>query len=133
MSLLSRVVNGGAWQSRPTFVWEYTFAVLYIGAVTVFATDFTSRPAIVGQVLSAMAVFVSFQHMSVASRLEEAEARRTDTRAVECYGKLTRFLVCKETLWTTAFIALKAWTALAGVPLFLLYPVWRRAYLRARG
>ena len=132
MSVLARVVNSWAWQSQPTFEREYSFAALYLGLVTVFSTDFSNRSAIIGQALSAAAVFVSFQHMSVASRLEEAEARRTDTKAVECYRKLTRFLVLKEVLWVAAFVSLDAWTALAGVPLFLLYPVWRRAYLRAR-
>ena len=132
MSVLSRIVNSAAWQSQPTFEREYSFAALYLGVVTILSTDFSSNTAIIGQALSAVAVFVSFQHMSVASRLEEAESRRTDTRTVECYHKLTRFLVVKEVFWVAAFIALGAWTALAGVPLFLLYPVWRRAYLRAR-
>lgn len=131
MSVLARIVNSRLWQTKPTYEREYSFAALYLGVITIVSTDFSSRTAILGQVLSAMAVFVSFQHMSVASRLEEAQAR-TDTKTVECYHKLTRFLVIKEVLWVAAFVALEAWTALAGVPLFLLYPVWRRAYLRAR-
>jgi hypothetical protein len=130
--MLERVVNGRAWQSRPTYEWEYSFAAVYLALVTLLSTDFTSDRAMLGQALSAAAVFVTFQHMSVASRLEEAEAARTDTRTVECYQKLTRFLVLKEALWVAAFVALGAWTALAGVPLFLLYPVWRRAYRQAR-
>lgn len=123
--ILARLVTSRAWQSCPTWWWESAFAITYITAITVLAGVTT------GQVISAMAVFMSFQHMSVASRLEEAQ-ERAGGKGVACYRKLTRYLVTKEILWVAAFIALGAWTALAGVPLFLLYPVWRRAYLVAR-
>lgn len=122
---LSTLVNSSFWQSQPTYRWEGAFAALYLMVITI-ATDVT-----VGQVLSAGAVFFSFRHMSVGARLEEAQ-ERSETAFVDCYRKLTQYLVVKEALWITAFVSLEAWTALAGVPLFLLYPVWRRAYRRAR-
>lgn len=60
-----------------------------------------------------------------------AAARTTLDHYVECYWKLKWYLVGKEILWLVTFVLLKAWPALVGVGLFLLYPVWRHFY-RAR-
>mgnify|MGYP002631454742 CR=1 FL=1 len=129
---LTPVVNSCMWQRVPTHKRESAFALLYLCVATFLTTDFSDWRRVVGQVLSAAAVFVTFQHMSVASRLEEAEAKRHDAHTVECHERLTQYLVLKEVFWVTAFVAIGAWNALAGVPLFLLYPVWRRIYLKAR-
>lgn len=128
---LARLVRSPAWQALPTYAWESGFAVAYLVAVTLASTDWSDPRSAVGQVLSSVAVYLSFQHMSVGARLEEAQ-ERSDVKLVACYRKLTRYLVAKEALWVAAFVALGAWTALAGVPLFLLYPAWRRAYRQAR-
>lgn len=124
-------VRSPLWQMRPTWWWECLVAGTYLAGVAFLSTDWSDTRVAIGQVVSAAAVFVSFQHMTVAARLEEAQ-EKSDARTVACYRKLTMYLVRKEVLWVAAFVALKAWAALAGVPLFLLYPVWRRTYLRAR-
>ena len=79
------------------------------------------------------AVTLSFAHAQVADRLAEREAARsTDQQMVECHRWATRYLVGKETLWLLYFMLHASWTALAGVGLFLAYPVWRRTWRRAR-
>lgn len=77
------------------------------------------------QWLGAAAVIGTFAHTQVADRLSAKEAARA-VPEVDCYRWLTRYLVAKELLWIVFFAMTGAWTALAGVPLFLLYPLWRR-------
>lgn len=77
------------------------------------------------------AVFFGFAHMSVAERLQEQEAlraRQGEAVRVECYPKLSRYYFLKEISWFLYFLALGAWSALAGVVLFLLYGPWRRLW-----
>jgi len=109
--------------------WEYLTATLYLALITAVSTDWSDAVGATAQVCGSVAVFASFGHMSVASRLEEAQ-ERSDVKTVECYRKLTR--LAKEVPWLATFTLLGAWTALAGIPIFLLYPAWRRFYLRHR-
>ena len=75
------------------------------------------------------AVLMSFAHVQVSDRLQAAEAARPDP-SVECHAWSDRYLVSKEILWMTYFILLGAWSAIAGVGLFLLYPFWRKWWTR---
>lgn len=129
--MLARLINSRAWQSQPTYRWEYLVAIVYLGLITGVATYGSDMRHAAAQVITSVAVFLTFCHMSVGSRLEEAQDR-TDQKTVECYRKLTYYLVAKESLWLVAFLLLQAWTAIAGIPLFLFYPAWRRLYLRLR-
>lgn len=81
--------------------------------------------------IGALAVWISSRHMSVADRLQEREAVREQAE-VSCYRWLNRYWVAKEAIWLQYFVLLEAWSALAGVVLFLLYPYWRRVYRRWR-
>jgi phosphatidylglycerophosphate synthase len=83
--------------------------------------------------IGVLAVFFTFKHTVIAERLQEAEAERAEKEGlesvtVECYPKLGRDFLIKECLWFVYFILLGAWSALAGVVIFLLYPVWRKYY-----
>jgi len=81
--------------------------------------------------IGTFAVLFTFKHVSVANRLEEREALRvkhTGKPEIECYKRLTQYLVTKEILWFAYFILLGAYSALVGVFVFLLYPVWRKWY-----
>lgn len=128
---LPTLVNSPTWQSRPTYVWECLFAACYLFAVFCLTADVMNTKMVLANVLGGFAVYSSFEYMTVASRLEEAQARHP-TRTVECFEKLRRILVRRELLWVATFALLGAWTSMAGVPLFLLYPTWRAAYRRAR-
>ena len=96
------------------------------------------------------AVFFSFLHASVADRLSEAERLREQTERlreqegrfgqyrssengvplyrVHCWKKERQYFLVKEFFWFVYFIALKAWSALVGVGLFLAYRAWRSYY-----
>ena len=81
--------------------------------------------------IGVMAVFVTFNHAIVSNRLEEAEGMRIKegiASQVACYKKQTKYFVLKEILWFAYFILLGAWSALAGVVIFLIYPLWRNAW-----
>lgn len=93
------------------------------------------------ELLGAGAVLLSFGHAQVADRLAEyagAKPEPGDERdwsirsPVHCYRWATRYLVCKEALWLAYFIAHRSWSALAGVVMFLLYPAWRRWWVKRR-
>lgn len=127
--MLARLINSRAWQSQPTYRWECLVATLWLSSVTLVVTDWSDLRRAAAQVITALAVMGAFAHMSVGARLEEAQDR-TDQKTVACYRKLTYYLVAKELLWLVAFLLLQAWTAIAGIPLFLFYPAWRRLYLR---
>lgn len=91
------------------------------------------------ELVGACAVLLSFGHAQVADRLAEAEAERRayvrmeglDGHSVACHRWATRYLVGKEALWCVYFVAHGSWSALAGVGLFISYPLWRR-WRRAR-
>lgn len=79
------------------------------------------------ELLGAGAVLLSFMHASVADRLAEREAARGPSGVtVDCHRWNTRYLVGKESLWLIYFIAHGSWSALAGVGMFLVYPLWRK-------
>lgn len=106
--------------------WHIELAVV---ATTLLIVAFASGGSVV-EVVGALAVTLSFAHGQVADRLAEREAARA-VAGVHCYRWATRYFVGKEALWCLYFVAHHSWTALAGVALFLVYPVWRR-FWRAR-
>lgn len=74
-----------------------------------------------------------YEHAADKPPLADVQTAEDKLRVhVECYWKLKWFLVAKEILWLATFILLKAWPALVGVGLFLLYPVWRHYYRKRR-
>jgi hypothetical protein len=87
--------------------------------------------------IGVLAVFFTFKHTIISERLQEAEAERAirdglHTVTVECYPKLGQNFLIKEILWFGYFVLLGAWSALAGVVIFLLYPTWRKYYRKHR-
>lgn len=100
---------------------------LFVVGLVLFAIAATIGGRV--ELVGALAVTLSFGHAQVADRLAEREAAR-DRPAVDCHRWATRYLVGKEAVWLVYFVALHAWSALAGVGLFLAYPVWRRWYRR---
>ena len=80
--------------------------------------------------IGSLAVLAGFGHASISTRLAEREAYRVQP-SVECYRKAALYWVAKEALWTCYFVAHHSWSALVGCGVFLLYPLWRKAWRRA--
>ncbi len=108
---------------KNTWHWEAIFVALVLLSVFIL----TSKSYI--EALGTLAVFFTFMHASVAERLSEAEEKRSfkqEKVIVACYYKLSRYFYMKEVLWFLYFSLLGAWSALIGVIIFLLYPIWRK-------
>lgn len=82
-----------------------------------------------------MAVLFTFMHAQVAERLAEKEASRAragDPAFVECHHWMWRYYTAKEAWWLAYFVTMGAWSALVGCAVFMVYPVWRRAWRSRR-
>lgn len=77
--------------------------------------------------LAALAVLLSFGATSISDRLTEQEALRAQPQ-VECYRKFILYFLGKEICWFLYFFLTHAYSALVGVCIFLLYPLWRKFY-----
>lgn len=106
--------------------WHVETAVV---ALILLAVNLLTHRLFSIELLAAAAVLLTFGHASIADRLQEREALREATE-VECYRKMWYYFVGKEMLWLLYFFLSHAYSALVGVFVFLLYPVWRRMYRR---
>lgn len=77
------------------------------------------------------AVFFGFCYASVSFRMSEQVAyheQQTGVTVVSCYKWSTRYYFLKEVLFFAYFAGIGAWSALVGVFVFILYPLWRRLW-----
>lgn len=105
---------------------EMAVATTVLAAVVVVTGRYASPVEWIG----AGAVLLTFGHMQVSDRLAENAAFSAKVGigggiTVDCFKWTSRYLVGKEILWLVYFMLHQSWSALAGVGLFLLYPVWR--------
>ena len=108
---------------QKTWVYEFIIAA----AALVLVALITHKGLV--EWLGVLAVLVTFGHAQIADRLHEREAYRysIDKKVeVECYWELNYYFYTKEILWFVYFCFLGAWSALVGVCIFLLYPLWRK-------
>ena len=85
--------------------------------------------------IGALAVLLTFAHVQVADRLAEQaeqEEKEKGETTVDCHRWTKRYLLSKEICWCLYFVLLGAYSALVGVGVFLLYPVWRHYYRKRR-
>jgi hypothetical protein len=100
--------------------------ILFVAFILFVANMFGSHLHPV-ELLGAVAVLLSFGHAQIADRLAEKEGQRAIPE-VNCYKKLWYYFIGKELFWLTYFILNHSYSALAGVLIFLSYPIWRRFY-----
>jgi len=93
-----------------------------LGIVCIFKTEWR-------EYLASLAVFVTFMYVQVNSRMQEAEAKR-EVPSVHCYKIGLWYFYIKEIMWAVLFISLKSWSSLIGVIILLIYPYWRKFYLK---
>jgi hypothetical protein len=106
--------------------WIAEFTVVWLVLIGVVAV---TRGGLL-EALGSLAVLAAFAHAQVAERMRELEALKAKPD-VHCHRWLTRYFLAKELLWCAYFVAHRSWAALAGVGVFLLYPLWRE-WWRAR-
>lgn len=109
--------------------------MIVVGNVLFPIAILTAKPEnYYAEFIGALAVLLTFAHVQVADRLaEKAEAdEKLGEETVECHQWTKRYLLSKEICWLAYFVLLGAWSALAGVGLFLLYPFWRSYYRKRR-
>lgn len=100
--------------------------MLIVAGVLLIANVFSGPPNPV-ELLGAIAVFLSFGHAQIADRLAEKEGQK-EKPEVACYKKLWYYFIGKELFWLVYFLMNHSYSALAGVFIFLAYPVWRKFY-----
>lgn len=108
-----------------TYILEYVFVAIILIAVALFS----GKGGI--EWVGVLAVFLTFGHASIAERLREREELKhiqKDSIEVHCYYKLPYYFYAKEACWLIYFVWLGAYSALAGVGLFLIYTPWRKYY-----
>jgi len=76
------------------------------------------------EVVSAIAIFFTFMHHQVASRMQEKQDFILPS--VECHKKLNLYFFTKEILWVTFFVLSGAYSGIIGSMVFLIYPYWRK-------
>jgi hypothetical protein len=103
--------------------WQFELLIIAHVLVVVWALTGTNATELLG----AAAVVATFAHAQVSDRMAEREAKRI-TPDVRCWRWSVRYFVGKELLWLAYFVAHRSWSALVGVAVFLLYPLWRRWY-----
>ena len=100
---------------------EHIFVFLILATVAIISGN---RPV---EWIGVFAVLLTFAHTTVSDRMAEKESLKSKPD-VDCYKWSTRYFVLKEILWLTYFFIHQSYTALIGVIVFLIYPIWRRWY-----
>jgi hypothetical protein len=104
--------------------WKIEMAV--VAAILLIVNIFTSRLFTI-EIISAVAVLLTFCHAQISSRLTEQQSL-IDKPTVDCYRKLFYYHIGKEICWLLYFLLNHSYSALVGVFVFLLYPLWRKYY-----
>lgn len=108
------------------YTWQIEAAVVGMSLLAVIVLSGGRWEEYIG----AVAVFFTFMHAQVGMYMADAQ-REMPQPTVECWRWAQRYFFIKEVLWLVYFVLLHAWSALAGVGLFLIYPLWRRYYKAA--
>jgi hypothetical protein len=101
--------------------WMVELAVVWLVLIGVVALTHGGLIEAVG----ALAVLAAFAHAQVAERMREREALKSKPD-VHCHRWSLRYFMAKELLWLSYFVAHRSWSALVGVGVFLVYPLWRK-------
>jgi len=112
-----------------TWHYEMFFVAIILATVAVCSQIFLGKGLV--EWVGSLAVLLTFAHVQVAERLAEQAAKEEQVQGdatVDCHRWARRYLVSKEICWLVYFVFLGAYSALVGVGIFLLYPLWRHYY-----
>lgn len=105
--------------------WHFEMAFV---AIILFLVVFFLKNTWV-EYVGALAVLLTFGHASISERFREREEAKQNP-GVECFQKSLYYFLGKELCWTVYFLQTRSYSALVGVGVFLLYPIWRKAWRR---
>lgn len=108
--------------------WQTEMVVVALALVVV---NFFAKTIMSIEIIASLAVLLSFGHTQISDRLAEQESLK-EMPDVYCYRKLWYYFMGKEVLWMLYFLLNKSYSALVGVFIFLIYPVWRTWYRNHR-
>ena len=100
---------------------------LFVVAIILLTVNFFTHRLFSIEILSSIAVLLSFGYASIGDRLIEQETQRLNPQ-VECYRTMQYYFVGKEFFWFLYFFMNHSYSALTGVLIFFAYPIWRRVY-----
>lgn len=108
------------WLKRRTRLRTWQIEACFVGSALAAVAIACGKDLV--EWVGVVAVFFTWMHASVADRLA------AQPHAVQCHAWARRYWFVKEALWCLYFAAMGAWSALAGVALFLAYGPWRTAW-----
>lgn len=85
--------------------------------------------------IGVLGVILTFEYQVLSTYLREhAEARKqrgAEKKSDTIYKEIQVLFYLKEVIWVSYFLALGAYSALAGTVIFICYGIWRKAYRNA--
>lgn len=103
----------------------YHFEMGFVALVLFLVVFFLKNTPL--EYVGALAVLFSFGHASIAERFREREEAKANP-GVSCFQKSLHYFLAKEVCWSVYFLGTGCYSALVGVVVFLLYPVWRKVW-----
>ncbi len=102
-----------------------------VAAAILVATAIISGKGIVEWV-GVLGVILTFEYQVLSTYLREhAEARKQkghEKKSDTIYMEIQVLFYLKEVIWTAYFLALGAYSAIAGTIIFIIYGAWRKLY-----
>lgn len=127
MEFLKRVFRCHTWQVEQAIVF-LVLALVAIGRLIITGHGWVEW-------LGVFAVSFSAQHASVAKDMEFRERQRVEKGGqaeVHCFRWLQRYFYLKESFWLVYFLLVGAYSALAGVGIFLALGWWWKVWQKHR-
>lgn len=102
---------------------------MLVVAIILLIVNISTHKIFTIEILAAIAVLLTFGHAQIADRMAEQESLKAQP-TIECYKKMCYYFMGKEILWFIYFLLNHSYSALIGVVIFLVYPIWRGLYRR---
>lgn len=100
---------------------------MLVVATILFVVNLCTHHLFSIEMIAALAVLLSFGHAQISDRMAEKQGE-LDHPTVECYRKMWFYFFGKEMCWLVYFFLSQSYSALVGVFVFLVYPIWRKLY-----
>lgn len=118
------------WRREPPRMWHVeTLVVMLIMSAVAIASGNN-----LVEWIGFSALCLAHGRNSVMIRMSESQVAHDagNPHHVECHAWATWYLWFGEVFWACYFLAHKSWSALCGVGVFALFPIWRRWYSKSK-